>query len=464
MLRRLEKTGGIGKPIAMVEADTSFEPAVFGVLKPVLLWPRSMGERLDDTQVAAILAHELSHVRRRDNLVASVHMIIQAVFWFHPVVWWVGARLLDERERSCDQDVIESGNDPEVYAESILKTCRLYVGAPVTAMSGVTGSTLSKRIEAILSPEAGRALNGWKKFLLVAAFITTIASPLVAGILSAPQINAQSPLMSGSPTFEVASVKQNESPEGFVQLGIQPGGRFTASNVPLRMLIRNAYQLQDSQLIGGPDWISSDRFDVLAKADGNIPLGFPGPGSPAGPLQLMLQALLTERFNLKVHKETRELPIYTLLVAHSNGKLGAQLRPSAFDCAAVMVAAPGRSAAPLSPPPGDRPQCGTLMIPGQIRGGSLLMSQFAISLAQVVQRMVVDRTGLAGHFDIDLTWAPDQMPRGPGPSGAPPLPPVDPNSPSISAALQEQLGLKLDSTKGPVDVLVIDRVELPTPD
>jgi beta-lactamase regulating signal transducer with metallopeptidase domain len=161
-LRRLEQISGIGKPLQLVSTDMAVEPAVFGILRPVLLWPRRMGEHLDGGQIMAILAHELSHVRRRDNLVAAVHMIIQAVFWFHPLVWWVGARLLQERERSCDEDVIELGNEPEVYAESLIETCRFYVAAPVNAVSGVSGSDLGKRIEAIMSPQAGRALNGWK--------------------------------------------------------------------------------------------------------------------------------------------------------------------------------------------------------------------------------------------------------------------------------------------------------------
>jgi uncharacterized protein (TIGR03435 family) len=465
ILRRLEKIGGIRRPVALVTSETSLEPGVFGILKPVLLWPQSMGERLDDDQMAAILAHELSHVRRRDNLAAAVHTFIQAAFWFHPLVWFVGARLVDERERSCDQDVIRLGSEPRVYAESILQTCRFYIGSPMASVAGVTSSNLGKRIEAIMK-DPGHALNGWRKVLLMSASIVTIAWPLVVGMLSAPRLDAQSPLEAGSgPTFEVASVKQSQSREGFVQLGIQPGGRFTARNVPLRMLIQNAYQLQDSQLIGGPDWVDSDRFDVVAKAAGDVPPTAIGPGRPAGALQLMLQALLAERFNLKVHEETRELPIYALLLARSDGKLGTQLRPAAVDCAAVIASARGRGAQPPSPPqPGEHPQCGMRIGPGQMSGGGLLMSQFAMSLSLFVRRGVVDRTGLTGPFDIELTWTPDQMPQGPPPPGAPPLPPVDPHGPSIFTAVQEQLGLKLDSTKGPVDVLVIDQVEPPIPD
>lgn len=464
-LRRLERITGIATPIAMVAADESFEPAVFGILEPVLIWPQNMGERLNDDQIAAILAHELSHVRRRDNLVALVHMIVQAVFWFHPVVWWVGARLLDERERSCDQDVIGLGNEPEVYAESILKTCRFYVDAPVTAMSGMTGSDLGKRIEAIMRPEAGQALNGWGKLLLATAAIASVAGPLVLGVLRAPGLVAQEktqlPVADSGPKFEVASVKANKSGELFARLVVLPGGRYDATNVPLRTIIRSAYQLQDFQLIGGPDWIGSERFDIAAKAERDIP-PTPSVGTP-DPMQMRLRALLAERFNLKVHLEHRELPVYALLVASKDGKPGAQLRPGAVDCAAIMDADRARGGRPATPAPTDGQIPCTLQTgPGRLNGSSMRLSQLASILSQSVQRVVVDRTGLTGYFDFDLSWTPDNIPQGPQQPGAHPLPPVDPNSPSIFAALQEQLGLKLETERARVEVLVIDRVELPT--
>jgi uncharacterized protein (TIGR03435 family) len=463
-LRRVEKMSGITRPVNLVVSDTSIEPGIFGIFRPVLLWPRGMSEHLDEAQVAAVMVHELAHVRRRDNLVAAVHSITQAVFWFHPLVWWVGTRLMDERERSCDQDVIRLGSEPQVYAESILKTCRFSVVGSAAWVSGVSGSDLKRRIEAIMCRETVRALNGWRKVLLLSVVITTVGAPLVAGIVSAPRLDAQSsPTPGTSPAFEIASVRENRSPEGFVQLGIEPGGRFMARNMPLRMLIRTAYQLQDAQLIGGPEWVSTNRFDVLAKGEGNVPLNFPGPGAPAGPLQLMLQSLLAERFSLRVHRERSELPIYAVLLARNDGKLGPQLRRTAVDCMAT-AAAGGRDTRSLAPAPGEHPHCGTRFVPGRITGGGLLMSQFAMSLSQSVQRIVVDRTGLTGYFDIDLKWTPQLMSQGGTPPGALPLPPVDPSGPSIFTAVQEQLGLKLEPTKSSVDVLVIDHVEPPTPD
>jgi uncharacterized protein (TIGR03435 family) len=200
----------------------------------------------------------------------------------------------------------------------------------------------------------------------------------------------------------------------------------------------------------------------MAKAGSNVSPDFPGFGGAGGALPLMLQELLAERFNLKVHRETRELPIYALLLAESDGKLGPGLRPAAVDCRTAMPAARARSL-PILPQPGESQICGVRLAHGQLRGGSLLMSQFSMSLSPFVQRVVVDRTGLSGNFDLDLTWRPEQMARG----GAVPdtqILPIDPNAPSLFTAVRDQLGLKLDPTIGPVDVLVIDHVEPPIPD
>jgi uncharacterized protein (TIGR03435 family) len=283
--------------------------------------------------------------------------------------------------------------------------------------------------------------------------------------------------------FEVAAIKQNKSGSGMVQIGGQPG-RFTATNVTLAMLIRQAYRLQNSQLIGGPAWVNSDRFDVVAKIDGSADLGF-NADQTAGPsrLQLMMRSLLTDRFKLAVHNESRELPIYALILARTDGKLGPQLSKSVVNCVAEVGArgrgpagpgGPGGPAARGSIPfaPGERPSCGLRIGPGTLSGG-VVLSQLASTLSIWVNRIVVDKTGLVGTFDVDLKWTPDQMPGGgllggPGPGGAPPgappVPSIDPNGPSIYTAVQEQLGLKLDSQRGPVDVLVIDHVEPPTED
>jgi uncharacterized protein (TIGR03435 family) len=261
---------------------------------------------------------------------------------------------------------------------------------------------------------------------------------------------------SANPSFDVASVKRNTSGTTRIAVNVQPGGRFTVTNMPLRALIMNACQLQSSQLIGAPDWIATERFDIVAKMpEENSAQGAARPEDT----RLMLRSLLAERFRLEVHNEQRELAIYALVVKDSQS--GASLRRSDIDC--VTLAATAAPAAP-QPPNADRPTCGMRLGPGRLTGGAIPLSQFANALAPFLERIVVNRTELAGNFDIDLSWTPEQVPQGPPPPGAPPLPAIDPNGPSIFTAVQEQLGLKLESAKGPVDVLVIDHVEQPTPD
>jgi uncharacterized protein (TIGR03435 family) len=178
------------------------------------------------------------------------------------------------------------------------------------------------------------------------------------------------------------------------------------------------------------------------------------------------RSLLVERFHLGVHNEAREMPIFALILARSDGKLGPRLHPSSTDCAALMASMRARGGPPAPPPPGERLPCGIRMFPGNLSGGASTIAQLTNVLARFVNRTVVDRTGLAGAFDLDLQWTPDQMPQGRGdpPPGLPPLPAIDPNGPSIFTAVQEQLGLKLESTRAQVDMLVIDRAEHPMED
>lgn len=280
---------------------------------------------------------------------------------------------------------------------------------------------------------------------------------------------------SSSPAFEVASIKPNNSDGRGTTMGMQPG-RYSATNVTLRTLIVNAYRLQGSQLAGGPGWIGSDHFDIVAK----IPVGVPVP-APQGQVstesQSMLRALLADRFKLVMHSESREMPIYALVTARRDKKLGPHIHPTEIDCAALAATSTlkekeskGKSKEERgSAPPdlkarGQRPPCTMMMGPGRMSASAMTLAMLAISLSGSVPRTVVDRTGITGSFDIELSWTPDQMPRGTAGGDAPRIKggQIDPNGPSIFTALQEQLGLKLESTRGPVDMLVIDHVEHPT--
>ena len=184
-LRRLERAGGVRQKIEMRLSRTSLQPGVFGVVRPVLIWPERISERLDDAHLETILAHEIWHVRRHDNLAAALHMVVEAIFWFHPLVWWLGGRLIEERERACDEQVLVLGGAPEAYARGILKVCEFSVEAPLACVSGVLGSDLKKRIVRIMSGHAAVKLDFSRKLLLGVAGVAVIAVPVMAGLVSA---------------------------------------------------------------------------------------------------------------------------------------------------------------------------------------------------------------------------------------------------------------------------------------
>jgi uncharacterized protein (TIGR03435 family) len=258
--------------------------------------------------------------------------------------------------------------------------------------------------------------------------------------------------------FEAASIKPSD-PKGGPGVGIrrQPGGRFNTVNTPVRFLITFAYQIQSYQLVGGPDWIGSTRYDVVAKMEGDPPPVRRGTG--ADHMMLATRALLGERFKLKVHRETRELDIYALMMAKPDGKPGPALKPASGDCSPEAFAA--RGAAP-PPAPGTGPVCGIQGLPGRIRFGGYPLTLFAQTISNQVGRAVVDRTGLTGNWDFEMKYV-APPPNGPLPPGVE-LPPSDPDAPDLFTAVREQLGLKLEATTGPVEVLVIDSIEMATPD
>jgi uncharacterized protein (TIGR03435 family) len=268
----------------------------------------------------------------------------------------------------------------------------------------------------------------------------------VAGVMPAQEKPA---------TFEVASVKLNKSGDGNGNMRGVGSDRVVATNMPVRPMITFAYQVAGYQLIGGPGWLATDRYDINAKLEvtpTTVQPFIPGSTTP-NPMQLALRTLLEDRFKLKMHRETRELDIYALVMARPGGGPGPGLKPTTQDCSKPVE--PARPGAPAPGAPGQ-PFCGIAGSPGRVRFGGLPASSFATAFAGPAGRMVVDRTGMTGSWDFELTFAPEN--RGPD------APPADPNAPSFFTAVQEQLGLKLESTKGPVDVLVIDSVEKPTED
>lgn len=219
-----------------------------------------------------------------------------------------------------------------------------------------------------------------------------------------------------------------------------PGGRIDASNVTLKILVEQAYGVRDFQISGGPSWVNTERFDVSAKADGQT--------TPEA-MQAMMRSLLKDRFKLEIHKDTKELPMYTLTVAKSGPKMKAGTAPPP---------------PPDAPPGAGRPNGPMIrMGRGLIEAQNMPMSMLATTLGRQLGRSVEDKTGLPGTYDVKLEWTPDET-QGGGMRelGGDRAAPVDATGPTIFAALQEQLGLKLESQKGPVEIVVIDRVEKPS--
>lgn len=167
---RMSGVCGLARPVELVIADITREPGVFGIWRPVLLWPAHLSA-LGRDQVEAVVAHELVHVARRDNLHGSLHMLVSAIFWFHPLVWWIGARLIHERERACDERVLAAGHRPAEYAASILNTCRHCISSTLANVPGVTGGNLAQRIRHIMSHHSASPLGRWKKGVLSAAIL-----------------------------------------------------------------------------------------------------------------------------------------------------------------------------------------------------------------------------------------------------------------------------------------------------
>lgn len=177
----------IEAPIPVRETATTFEPGICGILAPVLLLPQGINTRLTSNELDSVLEHELCHWWRRDNLTGALHMLVAMLFWFHPLVWWLGWRLVIERERACDEEVIQSGTERQVYADAILKVCRLYLEPPLLCAAGVSGGTLRQRIEDIMTNQVGMTLHFAKKCLLSAAAAAAIAGPVAIGLALGPQ-------------------------------------------------------------------------------------------------------------------------------------------------------------------------------------------------------------------------------------------------------------------------------------
>jgi uncharacterized protein (TIGR03435 family) len=427
--RRAAAPLALGLPIPVLSSPTRVEPGVFGIREPVLLLPEGILHRLTPAQLAAVIAHEMCHVRRRDNLTAAIHMLVEVLLWFYPLVWWIRGRLVEERENACDEEVLRSGSDASVYAEGILNVCRLYVECPLVCASGVTGSDLKKRIENILHNRKVRNLNLGRKLLLAFAGMLTVTVPVVIGLVNVPMLRSQTP-SADRPAFEVASVKRYNDvgvgPRNARSLYSPQGVDFRART--LGFLIAEAYGIPAARIVPAESKTKDavlgnlrQGYDIAAKADHSV---------SKSELRLMLQSLLADRFKLTMHRETVTRSVYKLVVAPGGAKLEAS------------------------------EDGGELVASGSPDGFTFRNSEvFRLTglLSSYLDRMVVDETGLNGLYNF-VVKIPEDLRQVGKPAGR------SPDSPAAGtfASVLKPLGLQLIAGMAPVEYLVVDHIEPPS--
>jgi len=417
------------------------EPGVVGVFRPILLFPTGITERLQPAEMQAILAHELCHVQRRDNLASAVHMIVEALFWFHPLVWWIGARLMEEREQACDEAVLRLGNEARDYAAGILTVCKNYLESPLSCVSGVTGSNPKKRIQAILTGRIALDLTVSKKLMLTASVIAALGLPLLIGLLSA-----------ATPKFTTVSIKPCTVFARSDYLNL-PLGTFHPGCTTVQRLIQQADGLfanghmnpaSSVAVTGGPAWTTSALYQIEAQA--NEPLDRSTMNGP------MLEALLEDRFKLKFHRETRPTPVYALTAP----KILPKLEPFAGTCVPSDWD---------HPHPDPKVMCTTShFTANSIDMDRASIADLCIFLLVTLDRPPKDETGITGRYNFHL-----EMPTAAFSSRARGIPPLsNPNAPASEPAVIAEvksaihkLGLTLEPTTRPGEVIVIDHIEKP---
>jgi bla regulator protein BlaR1 len=415
-------------PVSVLSARSEIEPGVFGIFRPVLLVPEGLADHLTQEQLDAVLAHESRHVVCRDNLTGAAHMCVETLFWFHPLVWWIGARLMDEREKDCDEAVLRRGSQPRDYAEGIVSICRTYVESPLACAPGISGSDLKKRIRGIMMwlPSSPMTIRG--KVILAIAAMAVLSIPFAIGI-----VRAQTLPPAPEYGYEVASIHRSAPGDTSETFGVGPAGGLRTRGASVMVLLLWSYDLPDFRFVDAPGWLASERYDVVLTPDTSD--AAPGPDSSAkdalGSLarnKQRLRAVLRDRFGLVMRVETRELPVYVLTQAKGGSKLSATA---------------GAHGAEINFHPNGKI--------GRVEANSVPIRFLTAFLSRELGRTVNDETRLDGMYTYRLDWSPQT-----GPNDA------APERPSLFTALTEQLGLRLESKRGPVQVYVIEKIERPS--
>lgn len=480
-IRRAEKDAVLsgsfrGIPIlkSRTMRDQRIDPGVFGIWRQTILIPDGVENSLSGAQFQALLLHEWNHARRRDNLAAVIEMLAETIFWFYPMIWMVGRKLNEERELACDQAVLEDAQpgDAEAYAEGILNVCKLYTAVSRPCVAGITGANLRARVAWILKHEQPRPLDNQRCWVLAGSLVAAIIGPAIIGFLTAPafaqqgnsfvQLATAAQVQAETPRFEVTSVKACPA---------QPDGRRRSDgldsspdrlHLPCQTLVSLIHwafvnfadgrfnPLASIPISGGPSWIRSDLFEIDAKSE--MPQGW---GALNGP---MLRSLLQQRFHLRMRKETQEVPVYAITLASG----GAKLQASRHDCINFDRDNPPQPFEPDKPIPAI---CGQSRLTSKgWEAFAVTMEQFATLLSGNAGRTLVDRTGLRGTFDIRLDLTVDDLRIAGRRDGADQIdgPPEQPDTIATIRSAVRTLGLRIESSKGSGELLVIDGAEKPS--
>lgn len=391
-------------------SSSQLVPAVVGVFRPTLLLPQGIEERLAPEEMRAVLAHEECHVLWHDNLAAAFHMVVEAVFWFNPFIWWLSSRLINERERACDERVLANGHAPKTYAEGILKVCEHYLQFRFACVAGVSGTNLRQRIEAIMKNELVEPLNRVRKLVLTAMATSAIVVPVMVGSLASTHALAQAAVSDPAVHVFIHLSSPDEKNVPAPKIPLESGRWIIDVKLPLRSLIARAYGVSESQVVGR-DWSRERIYQITA---------YGPPSSMKRGDHALLQDLLARHFGLVVKTESRSVEGYVLRNSVGNTKF-----KSGVDDSGKLIH--------FYPHGVDMTNCP--------------MSALARFLERGLNAPVVDKTGLNGNYDYKFTWE----------SSAPGAP----DSATAARALETQLGLSLQAESVTADVIHVLSMKSP---